>query len=131
MTAGVDSSARALDEVRVARIVLAHVAEPGRRDLGVLVRPVGPVEALARVVSGAVPSSLRDATAARLSTVMPPSGTAALDPTALAVRVVADAARVGARIVTPEDDEWSPRLDDLVVLSRPVPDPVERDTDPP
>ena len=38
---------------------------------------------------------------------------------------------MGARIITPEDDEWPARLDDLVVLSRPVADPVERDTDPP
>jgi DNA processing protein len=112
----------ALDEVRVARITLAHLAEPGRRDLGVLVRSVGPVQALARALSGAVPESLRDVVAARLSR---------LDPTTLAARAVADAARVGARIVTPEDDEWSARLDDLVVLSKPVPDPIERDTDPP
>jgi DNA processing protein len=111
-----------LDEVRMARIVLAHLAEPGRRDLGVLVRAVGPVEALARVIAGAVPDSLRAVTAARLSGV---------DPAALAAQAVAEAARVGARIITPEDDEWSPRLDDLVVLSRPVSDPVERDTDPP
>jgi len=106
----------------MARIALAHVAEPGRRDLGVLVRAVGPVEALARVRSGAVPASLREVTAARMST---------LDPPTLAARAVDDAARIGARIVTPEDDEWSARLDDLVVLSKPVADPVERDTDPP
>jgi DNA processing protein len=111
-----------LDDVRVARITLAHLAEPGRRDLGVLVRSVGPVEALARVLSGALPASLRDVTAARMSRV---------DPDALATRAVAEAERVGARIVTPEDDEWSSRLDDLVVLSKPVRDPVERDTDPP
>lgn len=111
-----------LDEVRVARIALAHLAEPGRRDLGVLVRQVGPVEALARVLAGAVPDSLRAVTAARMSRV---------DPDALAARAVAEAARAGARIVTPEDDEWSPRLHDLVVLSKPVADPVERDTDPP
>lgn len=116
------TSATELDEVRVARIVLAHVAEPGRRDLGVLVRSVGPVEALARVRAGAVPASLREVTATRMST---------LDPPELAARAMAEAERVGARIVTPEDDEWATRLDDLVAISRPVPDPVERDTDPP
>jgi DNA processing protein len=112
----------AIDEVRAARIVLAHLAEPGRRDLGELVRAVGPVEALARIRAGRVPAALREVTAARMST---------LDLAEVPHRAVAEAARVGARIVTPEDDEWPAQLDELVVLSRPVADPVERDTDPP
>jgi DNA processing protein len=120
--AAVGAEEQALDEVRVARITLAHIAEPGRRDLGVLVRSVGPVAGLARVRAGTVPAALREVTAARLST---------LDPLRLAQQALAEAARIGARIITPEDDEWPARLDDLVVLSRPVPDPVERDTDPP
>jgi DNA protecting protein DprA len=111
-----------IDEVRAARIILAHLAEPGRRDLGELVRAVGPVEALARIRAGAVPAQLREVTAARMST---------MDLAETPYRALAEAARVGARIVTPEDDEWPARLDDLVVLSRPVADPIERDTDPP
>jgi DNA processing protein len=110
------------EDVRVARIALAHLAEPGRRDLGVLVRSVGPVEALARMRCGAVPSSLREATASRMAT---------LDPVRLADRAVEQAARCSARIITPEDEEWPPRLDDLVGISRAGPDHVDRDTDPP
>lgn len=116
------TGSEAIDEVRAARIVLAHLAEPGRRDLGELVRAVGPVEALARIRAGAVPTRLREATAARMST---------LDIATTPARAVAAAARLGARIVTPEDDEWPAQLDELVALSRPVADPVERDTDPP
>jgi DNA processing protein len=110
------------DDVRVARIALAHLAEPGRRDLGVLVRSVGPVEALARVRSGAVRESLREITAARVST---------MDPGRLAARAVEHASRGGARIITPEDEEWPARLDDLVAISREDADSVDRDTDPP
>jgi len=106
----------------VARIVLGHAAEPGSRDLGELVRAIGPVEALNRVRAGAVPESLREVSLARLSSV---------DPGRLAASALEKAAAIGARIVTPEDDEWPARLDDLVAISRPVRDRVERDTDPP
>jgi DNA processing protein len=110
------------DEVRVARIALAHLAEPGRRDVGVLVRSVGPVEALARVCSGTVPTELREVTAARMST---------LDPAWLVTRALDRAARAGARIITPEDDEWPLQLDGLVAISRAGQDAIDRDTDPP
>src|SRR5262245_43068879 len=111
-----------LDEVRVARITLAHLAEPGRRDLGVLVRSVGPVEALDRLRCGAVPGSLREATAARMSLV---------DPVRRAGRAVEQAARCGARIIVPEDEEWPACLDDLAAISLNDSDAVDRDTDPP
>ena len=110
------------DDVRVARIVLAHLAEPGRRDLGLLVRSAGPTDALARVRSGAVPVSLREVTATRLSTV---------DPLRLATRALERAARCGARIITPEDEEWPATLDDLAAISRDGSGPIDRDTDPP
>ena len=111
-----------LDEVRVARIVLAHATEPGRRDLGELVRSVGPVVALDRVRCGNIPTSLLEVTATRLSTI---------DPRRTAARAVDLAARVGARIITPEDDEWPAHLDDLVRISTPGSNTIERDTDPP
>ncbi len=110
-----------VDDVRVARIALAHLAEPGRRDLGVLVRSVGPVEALARLRRGAVVRSLREATAARLSS---------MDIERVVGRAVELAERGGARIIVPEDDEWPPRLEDLATISRDG-DLVDRDTDPP
>ncbi len=54
-----------------------------------------------------------------------------MESTRFAERALHLAARIGARIVTPEDDEWPARLDDLVRISQPVADPVHRDTDPP
>lgn len=112
------------DPVRVARIALAHVAEPGRRDLGTLVRAVGPVEALRRLRAGDVPPALRDATASRARLLV-------LDPATLASRAEERAERIGARIVTPEDPEWPVQLEDLVGLSRPGGNAIARDTDPP
>ncbi len=110
------------EDVRLARVALAHLAEPGRRDLGVLVREVGPVEALCRIRAGQVPDQLRQAMSGRL---------AGMDPVRLAERALDLATRIGARIITPDDDEWPSRLDDLVRISQPVSDPVRRDTDPP
>jgi DNA processing protein len=110
------------DEVRLARVALAHLAEPGRRDLGLLVRAVGPVEALRRIRAGVVTDELREAISARLD---------AMDPVRLAERALDLAVRIGARVITPEDGEWPAWLDDLARISQPVTDPVHRDTDPP
>lgn len=112
----------ALDEARVARIVLAHAAEPGRRDLGELVRSVGPVAALELVHTGSLPPSLHEVVAARLST---------LDPVADATRATDLATRIGARIITPEDEQWPARIEDLVRISTQGANTIERDTDPP
>jgi DNA processing protein len=109
------------DEMRLARIVLGHIAEPGRRDLGVLVRSIGPVAALRRLQAGRVPGPLRQATEGRLANV---------EPVRLAERALDLASRIGARIITPEDGEWPAQLDDLVAISRPG-DAISRDTDPP
>jgi DNA processing protein len=112
----------ALDKARVARIVLAHATEPGRRDLGELVRSVGPVAALELVRAGNIPPSLLEVVTTRLST---------LDPVAYATRVIDLATRIGARIITPEDEEWPPQIDDLVTISSLSGNTIERDTDPP
>ena len=111
-----------MSDVRLARVALAHLAEPGRRDLGELVRRLGPVDAVRRLCTGRVPAALRQATAARL---------AAADPWAVAEEALRQAGDVGARIVTPEDAEWPPQLGDLVRLSRSGSDTIARDTDPP
>jgi DNA processing protein len=116
-----DTAATA-DETRMARIVLGHLVEPGRRDLGVLIRTLGPIAALTRLRAGTVPASLREVAASRMST---------MDPRRLAERATQRAAATGARIITPEDDEWPAQLLDLVAISRPGSDPIDRDTDPP
>ncbi len=110
------------DQVRLARIALGHLLEPGNRDLGLLVSAVGPVEALARLRSGGVTDRLRGAASARL---------AAFDPYRLAEKALERADRLGARIITPEDAEWPHQLADLVHISQDVADPIHRDTYPP
>lgn len=110
------------DPVRLARIVLAHLVEPGRRDLGELVRAHGPIEALQRLTAGEVECGLRDDAAVRL---------AGTDPHRMAQSALRRAERLGVRIVTPEQDEWPARLDDLARISRETADPIQRDTDPP
>lgn len=110
------------DPVRMARIALGHLVEPGNRDLGVLVSEVGAVESLHRLRAGEVTEDLRGRSRHRI---------AGVDPELLAERALAHAERLGARIVIPEDDEWPAQLGDLVWLSRDVKDPIERDTYPP
>ncbi|GII20639.1 DNA-processing protein DprA [Planosporangium mesophilum] len=112
------------DEVRLARVALGCLTEPGNRELGMLVRRVGPVEGLDRLVRGSVSERLAEAARLRL--------TDATDARVLARSLLGDADRLGARVVTPEDDEWPRQLDDLVRLSRAADGrAVERDTDPP
>jgi DNA processing protein len=111
-----------LDPVRRARIVLGHLIEPGNRDLGELVRAVGPIEGLRRLRTGEVTRPLQLAASARL---------AAIDPDRIADRASERAAQLGARIITPEDTEWPGQLDELVRISHDGPDRIRRDTYPP
>ncbi|HEV7897779.1 MAG TPA: DNA-processing protein DprA [Planosporangium sp.] len=112
------------DDVRLARVALGCLAEPGNRELGVLVRQVGPVEGLDRLLKGSVSQRLAEAAWLRL-----PGDVDARD---LARALLEAADRLGARAVTPEDDEWPGQLRDLVHLSRAADSrAVERDTDPP
>ncbi len=110
------------ERTRVARIVLAHAVEPGSKALGDLVIAVGAVGALERLQAGTVGGGASDAAASRLR---------GLDPYRLAEMAMDRADRLGTRIVTPEDDEWPQQLNDLVTISRAVPDPIQRDTYPP
>lgn len=107
---------------RLARIALGLLAEPGSRDLGELVAQVGPVAALDRILAGDAPQRLLGQVRTRLGD---------HNPYALAEDALERAARLGARIVTPEDDEWPRQLDDLMRISLNVADTVARDTYPP
>ncbi|GDY30607.1 DNA-processing protein DprA [Gandjariella thermophila] len=78
---------------RVARAYLLRVAEPPAPALVDFVAEVGPVRAADLVREGRVPGPVADETSARRHLDL---GRADLD----------EAAAVGARLVTPEDEEW-------------------------
>ncbi|HEY1485575.1 MAG TPA: DNA-processing protein DprA [Micromonosporaceae bacterium] len=96
------------DSTRLARIALSGLVEPGSRDMGDLVDLHGPIEALARLRYGDAPPNLLTATAMRRSTA---------DPITVAARMLERTERLGARVITPEDDEWPAQLDDLRRIS--------------
>ncbi|NUR70803.1 MAG: DNA-protecting protein DprA [Hamadaea sp.] len=110
--------------VRLARVALGCLVEPGRRDLFELVSTEGPEGALTRLCAG-------DAAAAEVVR----SRLAGGDPRELARRQLAAADRAGVRVLTPEDLEWpGTRLADLARISRPTLSggtAVDRDTFPP
>jgi DNA processing protein len=118
-----------LDDIRLARVALGCLAEPGNRELGVLVRQVGPAEGLDRLLTGSVSERLSETARLRLT-----AGTRGNpgDARRLAEALLEAADRLGARAVTPEDDEWPRQLDDLVHISRAADGrAIQRDTDPP
>ena len=116
------------DVTKLAYIALAHLAEPGRRDLGVLVRREGAVETLRRLVAGAVPDELRQVVRPRLDR-LAPGGRQAV-ALAVALRAGQRADQLGVALLTPEDDGWPHQVQDLVRISLDT-SPIERDTDPP
>ncbi|MEV4813929.1 DNA-processing protein DprA [Micromonospora avicenniae] len=93
------------EERTLARIALAWLTEPGTRSVYQLVDELGPVATLELLLDGGAPDrKLRAAVAARI---------AGGDPRAVAAEAVRRTERLGARIVTPEDEEWPARLVDL------------------
>jgi len=110
------------ERVRLARIALGHVVEPGSRDLGEAVAEVGVVAALRRLMAGTIPGRVCAAAAARLRD---------LDPYRVGRMALRRADRLGVRILTPEDPEWVSRLADLVTIGREGRAPVDRETYPP
>ncbi|TDB71894.1 DNA-processing protein DprA [Micromonospora sp. KC723] len=93
------------EERLLARVALTWLTEPGTWSVHRLVQQLGPVAALDLLLDGGAPDRrLRETVAARQ-----PAG----DPRAVAADALARTERVGARIVTPEDDEWPAHLDDL------------------
>ncbi|MEV1328912.1 DNA-processing protein DprA [Micromonospora costi] len=93
------------EERTLARIALTWLAEPGTRSVYRLAARLGPVAALELLLDGGAPDEkLRATVAARVA-----DG----DARAVAAEAVARTERLGARIVTPEDEEWPARLADL------------------
>jgi len=89
---------------RLARVALGRLVEPGHRELGVLVRTIGPLAALEKVRAGTVSRGLYAAARSRLGRT---------DPLERAADDVARCERLGGRLVVPEDDEWPASLDGL------------------
>jgi DNA processing protein len=117
--AGEELTAAELAE-RFARAAWTVVAEPGDRDTGMLMAAVGPVRALELVVSDAGADAVADE-AARRSGLQRDVGiwTEALKrwrPRAdsqAALLALRQAARFGMRLLTPGDERWPARVDDL------------------
>jgi DNA processing protein len=109
---------------RLARIAIAHLVEPGVREVGVLTRRTGAPAALARLVDGGVSDRLAGAVAARLAAApLGVDGTAALQVKLAAMADIAHAAvehatRLGVRVVTPLDAEWPSHLGDLARIAQ-------------
>ncbi|MFI7211691.1 DNA-processing protein DprA [Micromonospora maritima] len=101
----------ATDEQRLARVALTWLAEPGTRSVHALVEQLGPAATLDLLLAGDAPErTLRSAVAAR---------TAAGDARRVAAEALARAERLGARLVTPEDDEWPAPVGELRRLALP------------
>ncbi|MBT8226252.1 MAG: DNA-protecting protein DprA [Dactylosporangium sp.] len=118
-----------VDLDRLARLLLGYLVEPANRELGQLIRERGPVSALGSVLAGHASAGLCGAVAARLGAEKITGS--ARDLSSFADRAETRAARLGIRIITPDDAEWPTQVDDLVRISRPGGLAVDRDTDPP
>ncbi|PWR11179.1 DNA processing protein DprA [Micromonospora sicca] len=98
-----DEESRTAD--RLARVALTWLTEPGTWSVHRLVERLGAPAALALLCDGGAPEEKLHATvAARL---------AAGDPRAAAAWALERTDRLGARIVTPDDDEWPVGVDEL------------------
>jgi len=107
---------------RLAYVALGCLVEPGNRALGEHVIAHGSEAALRALLDGTLSADLTGAATARMR--VP-------DVIRLARAALADARRLGARIVTPADEEWPRQFDKLVTISRPHADRGDRDTFPP
>jgi DNA processing protein len=104
------------DGDRLFRIALAHLVEPGDRELGALVRHHGASATLDLALTGGLASAqLTEAAAARLTaTGGGRTRTAAL---AMAGAAIAAAQRLGVRIITTEDEEWPVQVDQVPTVA--------------
>ncbi|MGC4814252.1 DNA-processing protein DprA [Micromonospora sp. DT228] len=108
----------------MARVALTWLAEPGTRVVHQLVERLGPAATLDLLLDGGSPDSrLQTAVAAR---------SAAGDARAVAAEALERADRLGARLVTPDDEEWPARVAGLSALRLPdVARRVDGETAPP
>ncbi|MEU2611806.1 DNA-processing protein DprA [Micromonospora sp. NPDC007271] len=95
----------AMVDRRLARVALTWLTEPGTRSVHRLVDQLGPIAALDLLLDGGAPDrTLRSTVEAR---------SAGGDARAVAEQALARTERLGARLITPEDDEWPARVADL------------------
>ncbi|MET8045354.1 DNA-processing protein DprA [Micromonospora sp. NPDC005215] len=112
------------DERRLARVALTWLAEPGTRVVHQLVERLGPVATLDLLLDGGSPDGWLHTTVAARS--------AAGDARAVAAEALDRADRLGARLVTPDDEEWPARVAGLSTLRLPdVTRRVDGETAPP
>ncbi|GAB3848674.1 hypothetical protein [Dactylosporangium cerinum] len=85
-------------------LVLASLTERGDRTLGDLVRSIGPAETLSRIVHDRhISTNLAQKARTRLAALGRPSGQPL---SGIAEEMLEHADRLGARIITPADEEW-------------------------
>ncbi|WTO06158.1 DNA-processing protein DprA [Micromonospora sp. NBC_00617] len=112
------------EERRLARVALTWLAEPGTRAVHHLVERLGPVATLDLLLDGGSPDGWLHTTVAARS--------AAGDARAVAAEALERADRLGARLVTPDDEEWPARVAGLATLQLPdVTRRVDGETAPP
>ena len=111
------------DEDRAARVALTYLLEPGNRAVWSLVQEHGAPATLDALLGDDFPDQ-----AVRSSVMARRKG---LDPRRFAETTMHRAARLGARIVVPSDDEWPERVDSLAVLELEAPGRINRDVRPP
>ncbi|WP_327032463.1 DNA-processing protein DprA [Micromonospora ureilytica] len=99
------------EERRLARVALTWLAEPGTRAVHRLVERHGPVATLDLLLDGGSPDGWLHTTVAARS--------AAGDARAVAAEALERAGRLGARLVTPDDEEWPAQVADLATLRLP------------
>lgn len=109
-------------DIRLAYVALGCLVEPGNRLLGEHVIAHGPEIALRALLDGTLSADLTGAATARMRV---------SDVIRLARAALADARRLGARIVTPADEEWPQQFDKLVTISQQHGERHDRDTFPP
>jgi DNA processing protein len=112
------------EALRIARVALHWLVEPGNAAVHRMVRRYDPVRTLDKLLDGDIPErELRGSITARLK-----SG----DPYEVAAAAIDRADELGARIVTPEDDEWPHQVGDLRrLIDLPSDNRIDRDTAPP
>ncbi|MET7670282.1 DNA-processing protein DprA [Micromonospora luteifusca] len=99
------------EEQRLARVALTWLAEPGTRAVHRLVERLGPVATLDLLLDGGSSDGWLHTTVAARS--------AAGDARAVAAEALERADRLGARLVTPDDEEWPARVAGLSALHLP------------